>query len=332
MQAGPTTSLFDDASNWISTPLEALAAWLLSPTFVVTKQGVEQPLRASSAEVYRFMGSKFIREVVLGQPEGEGEPARPGKAWSQVSAGDIQAFLVRNELKRGIRNRYVRLLERLYDHLAAKGLASHNPARGLAMKMPSKSNANHEHTMWLNETQQAAVVKMLPDGPGWKALRNRALIATVLGGGLKVSEVMELRTPAIGQRQADGSLYIEVQVIGAGRRHRAKMAPWAAGILMGWIVARAKFGLPEDLLFPAKSIGGMLNKSTVYRQCAAVLTEAGIDPTIIKRRGARTLRNTYAMHELSEGQPLELVGEYLGHRTYRSTELYQEQLKRKKKQ
>lgn len=331
MKKDLTASLFDGATSWTNTPLEALAAWLLSPTFVVTKQGVEQPLRDSSAQVYRFMGGKFIREVILAHLEEDGEPARPGKTWAQVSSGDIQAFLVGNDLKRGIRNRYVRLLERLYDHLATKGLVDHNPARGLAIKVPSKSNASHENTMWLNESQQDAVVKTLPDGEAWKAQRNRALIATVLGGGLKVSEVIELRVQALGAKQPDGSLYIEIQVVGAGRRHRAKMAPWAAGILVGWIAARAEFGLLGDLLFPAKPIGGTLHKATVYRQCAAVLSDAGIDPEIIKRRGARTLRNTYAMRELSEGQPLELVGEYLGHRTDRSTELYQEQLKRKTK-
>jgi integrase len=324
-----TSSLFDDASSWSSAPLEALAAWLLSPTFVVTKQGVEQPLRASSAEVYRFMGSKFIRAVILGHPENECDLESPGKAWSEVSADDIQAFLVGHDLKRGIRNRYVRLLERLYDHLAANGLVSHNPARGLAMKSPSKSNANHENTMWLNETEQAAVVRTLPDGEGWKAQRNRALIATVLGGGLKVSEVIEMRLPAIGPRQPDGSLYIEVQEVGAGRRHRTKVAPWAAGILTKWISVRAEFGLLGDLLFPAKPIGGLLHKATLYRQCAAALTEAGVNPAIIKRRGARTLRNTYAMRELSEGQPIELVGEYLGLRTDRSVEYYEDQLKRK---
>lgn len=331
MKNDPTASLFDDVASWREAPLEAFVAWLLNPAFVVTKQGVEQPLRDTSAQVYKFMGAKFIREVVLPQPEEEGVPARRGRQWGDVTPEVIQSFLVGNDLKRGIRNRYVRLIERLYDHLVAKGMVTSNPARGLAIKAPSKSNANHENTMWLNESQQAAVVKTLPDGPGWKAQRNRALIATVLGGGLKVSEVIELREQAIGPRQADGSLYIEVHQVGAGRRHRTKMAPWAAAILVGWVAARSEFGLPGELVFPAGSIGGTLHKATVYRQCAAVLSEAGIDPEIIKRRGARTLRNTYAMRELSEGQPLELVGEYLGHRTDRSTELYQEQLKRKTK-
>lgn len=259
-------------------------------------------------------------------------PTRPGQQWGTVTPEVIQDFLVGNDLKRGICNRYVRLIERMYDHLATKGMVSSNPARGLALKAPSKSNQAHEGTMWLSEAQQKAVRDKLHDGPGWKAQRNRALIATVLGGGLKVSEVLELRVGWIGPKQPDGSLYIEVHQVGAGRRHRTRVAAWASAVLVGWVEARAEFGLPGELVFPASTIGGTLHKATVYRQCAAVLAEAGIDPGIIKRRGARTLRNTYAMRELGEGQPLELVGEYLGLRTDRSVEYYEEQLKRKQKQ
>lgn len=317
-----TESFFDDGPSWSAVPLEALAAWLLTSDFVVTKQGTTQPLRESSAAVYRFMGSKFIREVVLPQPDEEGGLVRSGKPWAAVTTNDIHTFLVGNELKRGIRNRYVRLLERMFDHLHSKGLVEGNPARGLAIKEPSKSNQHHEQTMWLNEAQQHAVIEKLPDGDGWKAKRNRALIATVLGGGLKVSEIIELREHAVGPKQEDGSLYIEVQPTGAGRRHRSKVMPLAASILAHWLRERSTFGLAGDLLFPTKPIGGMLHKATVYRQVAAVMTAAGIDPAIIKRRGARTLRNTYAVRELSNGLPIELVGEYLGHRADRSTLYY----------
>ena len=166
MKLDPTASLFDDVASWQNSPLEAFAAWLLNPAFVVTRQGVEQPLRDTSAQVYRFMGNKFIREVILPQPEEEGRAARPGRDWGNVTPEVIQEFLVGNDLKRGIRNRYVRLIERMYDHLAAKGMVSSNPARGLALKAPSKSNQAHEGTMCLSEAHQDAVRDKLPDGPG----------------------------------------------------------------------------------------------------------------------------------------------------------------------
>lgn len=319
------TSLLNAPNIWQSDPLAAFSAWLSMPDFVITKAGTTQPLRENSAKVYRFMGSKFIREVVL--PATTGEQA--DHCWRSISAENIAQFLDKNNLKRGIRNRYVRLLERLFDHLTALRLTAGNPARGLAIKAPTASNQNHDRTMWLTNVQQDAVLAALPDGTGWKAQRNKALIATVLGGGVKVSEVIELTVDAIGARQEDGGLCIEVWPRGAGRRHRTKVSPTAAGILTAWISARDAFGVSGQTLFPAKLIGGHLHPATVYRKVAQVLSDAGIDPGTIKRRGARTLRNSFAVRELSDGQPLELVGEYLGHRADRSTRYYTQLLKKR---
>lgn len=312
----PSTSLFDSGEAWLTAPQEALVAWLMAPDFVTTKAGVAQPLRASSVVVYRAMGNKFVREV-LG-----GDNGSLPKTWRDIGTGDIHAFLAKNELKRGIRNRYLRLLERLFDHLMAKGIVPGNPARGLAIKEPSKSNQGHDKTQWLTEAQQEAVMAALPPPEGWKDARNRALIATVLGGGLKVSEVIKLTNGCVGARQEDGSLYIDVYPGGAGRRHRTRVAVFAAAILTEWMTTRKQLTIPGELLFPAKLAGGVLHPATLYRQVAAVLTEARIDPTLIRHRGARTLRNTFAIHELEEGKPPELVGEYLGHRADRSTRYY----------
>lgn len=314
--AVPPISLFDSESTWLTSPQEAFVAWLLAPDFVVTKAGDTQPLRESSVVVYRAMGSKFIRGVLLG------EDGQIAKTWRDIDAADIKSFLIRNDLKRGIRNRYVRLLERLFDHFVAKGIVTGNPARGLAIREPSNSIQHNDKTQWLSEAQQLAVVGALPEPESWKDARNRALIAIVLGGGLKVSEVIKLTVGATGPRQEDGSLHIDIVPGGAGRRHRTRVAPFAAAILADWMATRKGLNIPGELLFPAKLGGGTLHPATVYRQVAAVLTQAKIDPNLIKRRGARTLRNTFAIKELEAGNPPELVGEYLGHRADRSTRYY----------
>ncbi len=297
--------------------MEAFSAWLLDPAFVSNRKGAQQPLRASSAAVYRAMGGKFIRCILLG--EASGSP--PSKEWGSITHDDIRGFLVANKLQKGIRNRYLRLLERLFDHLIRIGLVHGNPARGLAISEPSRSGERNDRTMWLSEAEQAAVLEALPRG-NWKAERTRALIAAVLGGGLKVSELVRLRVQAIGSRQADGSLFVDVPKVGAGRSHRTRIAPPAAGILATWRDNRAVYGLQGDLLFPAKLIGGELHAATIYRQVARVLGDAGVDPDHIPRRGARTLRNTFAVRELQNGQQVQLVGEYLGHRADRSTLYY----------
>lgn len=317
-------SLFDSLATWHQAPFEAVAAWLLDPEFVLTKQGVTQPLRESSVVVYRAMLNKFIKHVVLPDEESE----RPGIPWSGITQDELRAFLEKNRLTKGIRNRYLRLLERLFDHLVGLHICTENPARGLAIKAPSKSGENNEKTFWLSPGQQAALVEALPDGDGWKARRNRALIALAIGGGLKPSELLVLRLGGIGEVQADGSLYIEVPRTGAGRIHRTKVEAEHATFLRVWLLERAVYALPGDIVFPATDQGGTLHPATVYRHVSAVMKEAGIDPKLVKRRGARTLRNSFALRELAAGQSLEAVGEFLGHRSDRATAAYKALLKR----
>lgn len=63
----------------------------------------------------------------------------------------------------------------------------------------------------------------------------------------------------------------------------------------------------------------MLHKATVYRHVKATLERAGID---VERMGGRTLRNSFAVRELENGAPVELVKQYMGHHELRSTEKY----------
>ena len=170
--------------------------------------------------------------------------------------------------------------------------------------------------------QTHMVLGVRAPGRHWEQRWALTVLNTVLGGGLKVSEVVTLRASAVGPRQEDGSLYINVHPEGAGRQHRTKVAPFAAGVLIEWLEARSAIALPGELLFPARAVGGVLHPATVYRHVAAVLAEAGIDPDLVKRRGARTLRNTFAIQALEAGSPPALVGEYLGHRADRSTRYY----------
>lgn len=323
MKADLSASLYDTPDGWNTQPAEAAVAWLLSPDFYQRQQGVPRPLRDSSVVVYRSMLLKFIRTVV--RPE-EG----PAKAWSEVNSADIQAFLNASRIQRGIRNRYVRLLERLFEHLSSKGIVEGlNPARGLAVKEPARTHRPNEETQWLTPAQQEAVWASMPDGVNWLDPRNRALIGVVLGGGVRVGEVVTLTTGSVGKRKADGSLELEVYPHDSGRWHRTRVAPFAAPSLTRWLTLREDYGFPGHVLFPSRR-GGVMHPSAVYRLVAKVLDAAGIDPDLIKRRGARTLRNTFALRELREGASADQVGEFLGHRAERSTRYYTSIVRRTK--
>jgi integrase/recombinase XerD len=119
-----TRSLFDTTDIWRDDPLEAFKAFALSPEFVKLgrrqpeyKSGATHPvpLRASSARIYVLMFAKFCRWMT-----------RNGKTVFSLSAENIMRFHgagsmtrtgFKRELNSGISVRYLRMLERVFQHL-----------------------------------------------------------------------------------------------------------------------------------------------------------------------------------------------------------------------
>ena len=322
-------SLFDTPESWLADPVEAFAAFVRRPDFAVNKQGERHALRESSVTVYRARWGKFVTEC-LG-------PAQ--KTLVDLSPEDLRSFL--SAMSPDSRHRYVHLLERVFDHLLALGLVQLNTARALAVAAPTRSNQGHAGTAVLSSALQEAFLAALPEPVNWKRLRDRALLSVILGAGLRVSEAIHLKVDHLGALQEDGTVPVELIPVGAGRRHRSRIQAFAVPTVLAWVVQRRGVGRPGQgmpvgvsdsvasppliagtLLFPADASGRALHPATVYRRVASVLAEAGISEDLIGRRGARTLRNTYAVRELAAGAPVSLVGESLGHVHDRATKHY----------
>ena len=308
----PPLSLFDAPPIWLTDPVEAFAAFVLRPDFSKNRRGEPQGLRDSSVIVYRARWGKFVADCLL--------PF--GRTLADVSVGDLEVFC--SGMSPSSRHHYVRLLERVFDHLGELGIAQVNVARAMAISSPTRSNQGQDGTAVLSVAFQAAVLRSLPLPVNWKRARDRALICVILGAGLRVAEVIGLSVDQVGEMQEDGSVPVDISSVGASRRHRTRVQAFAASIVLGW--KRERQGLLVDgqavaggLLFPADVSGRTLHPATVYRRVASVLASAGIPESLIKRRGARTLRNTYAVRELAAGSPIHLVGEALGHASDRAT-------------
>ena len=310
-------SLFDTRETWLRDPVEAFAAYVLQSDFALNKRGEPQALRASSATVYRARWGKFVAGCLT----------LSGKTLADLTSVELQAFL--DGMSPASRHRYVRLLERVFDHLGALGLSRLNPARALAISAPTRSNQGHARTAVLSAELQASFLAALPEAVNWKRQRDRALISVILGAGLRVAEAIKLTVDQLGPLQEDGSVPLEVLSTGAGRRHRTRVQAFAAAEVLSWrdqrlvlLLPMTRGVVPGRLLFPADGSGRALHPATVYRRVASILKAAGIPESIIVRRGARTLRNTYAVRELAAGAPISLVGESMGHVNDRATQHY----------
>ena len=236
----------------------------------------------------------------------------------------------RKVLNSSIRLRYLRLLERVFIHI----LVEPNPARHAIFTVyQTKASGQDQPKVALTEEQQARFMAALPlalpfaltrlETPEWKRRRDRALLAMLLGAGLKVSEVVGIHTDMVGEKDRCGSVPVTItprSVGGTSRQHQTQLRPFAVPEVLQWLEERQLRAIPGPLLFPANLLGQKLDKSTIYLLTKATYAKAEID---VARKGPRTLRNSFAVRELeAEEGSVELTGEFLGLHKRKSTEKY----------
>jgi integrase/recombinase XerD len=328
-----SSDLFETRHFWQAAPVEAFSAFVKTETYLkLSRRSVDdeealRPLRDSSAKVYIHMFSRFARWMSL-----------EGVDIFNVTTSHLCEFLEYKESEEGkppralassIRIRYLRMLERVFAHLGIEP----NPAQYAAFNVHrTKAEGRDKPKAILSEAEQAAFMNALPDvvpflpdemdNPSWKRRRDRAMLAMMLGAGLKVSEVIGIRTDSVGTMDTTGSMPVAItprSVNGNAKHHETQLRPFAIREVTAWLIERKLRKIPGDLLFPASLQGGLLNKATVYRYVKETLERAGIE---VHRKGGRTLRNSFAVRELESGGSIELVGQFLGHKKRKSTEKY----------
>ncbi len=148
----------------------------------------------------------------------------------------------------------------------------------------------------------------------WRGARDLAIIETLYGGGLRVSELVGLDDPDIDLKTGI------LRVKGKGRKERlAPVGRKAAGAIRRYLDLRRKGRrrLGETALFVNRS-GGRLSARSVRRMIERVRTRAGLD----KHVSPHTFRHSFATHLLDRGADLRSVQELLGHASIGTTQVY----------
>lgn len=348
-----TQGLFDDANTWATNPVLAFEGLLASPAFValgrreLTGRGPGDserlggaseteapyvPVSEKSAKVYKAMFGAFVHH--LKSLDLQVPAAKPEH---------IAHFIEDKERTNGVRHRYIRLLERVYEHMLQRGIVKFNAASlaaPLLVSAPKRPRKLDLPTAFVSKESRTGladtVLRTMLDSDDWRNVRDAAMAAILLGGGLKVYELSAMRTSWLVGTHPDYT--IEIPAVGVSRPHRVPLPALAADCVKAWLRCRHLMGFVQPLMFvnsqaegrleyvPTVSrftgghkISSGLDKSTVYRRVKAILKEAGVD---VPRMGGRTLRNTYAVTELANGQSSALVEERLGLREAKSLTRY----------
>lgn len=333
---------FDDEESWRTQPRIAFDSFIGSADFVllgrrdlVNRSGDGPPdagpIGAASAKVYGTMFSSFLRRL-----------DELGVQLPDATSAQISEFIGSGERTEGVRQRYVRVLERVYEHLRRRGFVETNPVSRVATLLAPGARVGETEsgyrpakpelpTAFVNpsgvDRVAAHVESMIAatrDRGDWRSVRDAAMAAVLLGAGLKIYELGAMRTSWISGKFPD--YQVEVQRVGVSRVHRVPLSPFTAECLKSWLDLRTREGLVQPLLFVAslrdgrmQNASGALDKSTVYRRIKGILEAADVEAP---RMGGRTLRNTFAVTALNEGGTPELVGERLGLREEKSMRRY----------
>ncbi|MEA3401320.1 MAG: tyrosine-type recombinase/integrase [Armatimonadota bacterium] len=175
-------------------------------------------------------------------------------------------------------------------------------------------------------------------------LRNKAMLKVMAYGGLRLSEVIGLRTKDL--RREDGRLLLEVRGGKGGRDRTVPLPDHVAETLETWLVRRREIGVRNGPVFCTISKGRnvhpvateegfgddvtetklepgrALNPSYVRAMVGRLAERAGIEKTV----SPHVLRHTAATETLRHCKDLRRVQELLGHKSPKTTEVYTEVL------
>ncbi len=148
-----------------------------------------------------------------------------------------------------------------------------------------------------------------------EASRNRAIVETLYGCGLRVSELVNLQ---IGKLYFnDGYLIVE----GKGSKERlVPMSPVAIACIEAYMPDRASLDIvpgEENYLFLNRR-GSRLTRQMVFTIIRRLAAAAGI----AKKISPHTLRHSFATHLLEGGANLRAIQQMLGHESIATTEIY----------
>lgn len=145
--------------------------------------------------------------------------------------------------------------------------------------------------------------------------RNKAIIETLYGSGLRVSELIGLKMSRMYTHE--GYMLVE----GKGSKQRlVPLSPQALKHIELWLIDRNLLKIKkgdEDILFLNRR-GGRLTRAMIFTIVKDLTALAGIH----KKVSPHTFRHSFATHLLENGANLRAIQQLLGHESITTTELY----------
>jgi integrase/recombinase XerD len=233
-----------------------------------------------------------------------------GRTLSDATAEDVRTYLGSGAWKPSTRARKAAAIRSFYQRRLVTGLATFDPTRALASP---RLESTLPRTLTVDEVERLlAQPKATPGG-----LRDRAILETLYGAGLRVSEALSLRLQDVDLEVGF------VRTIGKGDKERiVPLGRMAMQAIRAYNERGRPFlGGPGTLKSPELFLnnrGRRLSRQGLHAIIKRYAREAGLADDV----SAHTLRHSFATHLLEGGADLRAVQEMLGHADLSTTQIY----------
>lgn len=231
--------------------------------------------------------------------------ANANKPLHLVTLADIQGWhLTLKELSPSSQRTAIATIKSLLSFGHKIGVLPENV--GLSMRSPKARDCLNERILTEQEVQTMIALETNP--------RNRVILRSLYSGGLRVSELCQLRWKDLKPRGESG----QVTVLGKGQKTRTVLLP--ASVWSEIHQLRGSAGA-DDPVFQSREgddLGRHLDRTQVYRIVSTAAKRAGIEGKV----SPHWLRHSHASHSLEHGAPLHLVQATLGHSSIATTSRY----------
>jgi integrase/recombinase XerD len=269
---------------------------------------VERGLSRNTLEAYRRDLTRYVRYL-------RDRGFTDATAVDEATVAGFLASLSGSEYAEGKRYRASSVaralasVRSLHAFLLREGDAVADPSEGVARPKVPKNLPRP-----LSVTEVEAILAAPPEGDV-AGLRDRAILETLYGAGLRVSELVSLDVDDVDLD--DGS----VRVLGKGSKERVVPLGSLAGRAVEAYLTRARPALAGAASGPAMFLnqrGGRLTRQGATQILKRAARLAGVQ----KRVTPHTLRHSFATHLLEGGADVRVVQELLGHATLSTTQIY----------
>jgi len=267
---------------------------------------VERGLSVHSLSAYRrdlSVYAAFLASVGLTSPlEAQAEDLAAFVAWLREQRTAADRPFAASTIARTLVT-----IRGLHRFLVVEGLATVDPSSEVSGPRPGRS---------IPKALPVADVERLlasPTGEDPGALRDRSMLESLYGAGLRISELCDLDVDDVDLIDRT------VRCLGKGSKERiVPLGRPARRALEAWLVRGRPALKPVGAALYCNARGGRLTRQGAWKIVKRHTEAAGLGAAV----SPHTLRHSFATHLLDGGADVRIVQELLGHASVNTTQIY----------